>query len=52
MSDEVLHARPAYEWTLNHVIEVADPRRGMLYVGIAVFVAVLVFAVLSLIESR
>jgi hypothetical protein len=26
MSDEVLHARPAYEWTLNHVIEVADPR--------------------------
>jgi hypothetical protein len=33
-------------------IEVADPRRGMLYVGIAVFVAVLVFAVLSLIESR
>ena len=33
-------------------IEVADPRRGLLYVGIAVFVAVLVFAVLSLIESR
>ncbi|HEY8148504.1 MAG TPA: hypothetical protein VIK51_06330 [Vicinamibacteria bacterium] len=33
-------------------IEVADPRRGMLYVGIAVFVALLVFAVLSLIESR
>jgi hypothetical protein len=33
-------------------IEVADPRRGMLYVGIAVFVAMLVFAVLSLIESR
>jgi hypothetical protein len=33
-------------------IKVADPRRGMLYVGIAVFVAVLVFAVLSLIESR
>jgi hypothetical protein len=26
MSDEVLHARPAYQWTLNHVIEVADPR--------------------------
>ena len=26
MSDEVLRARPAYEWTLNHVIEVADPR--------------------------
>jgi hypothetical protein len=26
MSDEILHARPAYEWTLNHVIEVADPR--------------------------
>ena len=26
MSDEVLHARPAYEWTLNHAIEVADPR--------------------------
>lgn len=33
-------------------VEVADPRRGMLYVGIAVFVAVLVFAVLGLIESR
>ena len=33
-------------------VEVADPRRGMLYVGIAVFVALLVFAVLSLIESR
>jgi SAM-dependent methyltransferase len=28
MSDEVLRARPAYEWTLNHVIEhVIDPRR-------------------------
>jgi len=26
MSDEVLHARPAYEWTLNHAIKVADPR--------------------------
>jgi hypothetical protein len=26
MSDEVLRPRPAYEWTLNHVIEVADPR--------------------------
>jgi hypothetical protein len=26
MSDEVLHARPAYEWTLYHVIDVADPR--------------------------
>ena len=26
MSDEVLHARPAYEWTMNHVVEVADPR--------------------------
>ena len=26
MSDEVLHARPAYEWTLNHVMGVADPR--------------------------
>lgn len=26
MSDEVLHARAAYEWTLNHVIEVTDPR--------------------------
>jgi hypothetical protein len=25
MSDEVLHARPAYEWTLNHVLEVGDP---------------------------
>lgn len=33
-------------------IEVADPRRRMLYVGIAVFVAALVFAVLGLIESR
>jgi hypothetical protein len=26
MSDEVLHARPAYEWTLNHALEVANPR--------------------------
>jgi hypothetical protein len=26
MSDEVLHARAAYEWTLNHALEVADPR--------------------------
>jgi hypothetical protein len=25
MSDEVLHARAAYEWTLNHAIEVDDP---------------------------
>jgi hypothetical protein len=25
MSDEVLHARPAREWTLNHAIEVCDP---------------------------
>lgn len=25
MSDEVLHARPAYEWTLNHAIEVDNP---------------------------
>lgn len=25
MSDEVLRARPAYEWTLNHVIAVQDP---------------------------
>ena len=33
-------------------IEVADPRRRLLYVGIAVFVAALVFAVLGLIESR
>ena len=33
-------------------VEVSDPRRGMLYVGIAVFVAALVFAVLGLIESR
>jgi cytochrome c-type biogenesis protein CcmH/NrfG len=33
-------------------VEVADPRRGMLYVGIAVFVALVVFAVLGLIESR
>jgi hypothetical protein len=33
-------------------VEVADPRRRLLYVGIAVFVAALVFAVLGLIESR
>jgi hypothetical protein len=26
MSDEVLHARPAYEWTLCHAIDVTDPR--------------------------
>jgi hypothetical protein len=32
--------------------EVGDPRRKLLYVGIAVFVAALVFAVLGLIESR
>ena len=25
MSDEVLHARPAYEWTINHVMPVQDP---------------------------
>jgi len=25
MSDEVLPARPAYRWTLNHVVEVRDP---------------------------
>jgi hypothetical protein len=25
MSDEVLHARPACEWTLNHALEVRDP---------------------------
>jgi hypothetical protein len=25
MSDEVLHARAACEWTLNHVIEARDP---------------------------
>lgn len=25
MCDEVLPARPAYRWTLNHVVEVADP---------------------------
>jgi hypothetical protein len=25
LSDEVLHARPAYEWTLNHVIQSKDP---------------------------
>jgi hypothetical protein len=31
---------------------VADPRPRVLYVGIAVFVALLVFAVLGLIESR
>lgn len=33
-------------------VEVADPRRRMLYVGIALFVAALVFSVLGLIESR
>jgi hypothetical protein len=33
-------------------IAVVDPRRRMLYVGIAVFVAALVVAVLTLIESR
>jgi hypothetical protein len=33
-------------------VEVADPRPRILYVGIAVFVALLVFAVLGLIESR
>ena len=33
-------------------VQVSDPHRGMLYFGIAVFVAVLVFAVLTLIESR
>ncbi len=26
LSDEVLRARPAYEWTLNHIIEARDPR--------------------------
>lgn len=26
MSDEVLPARPAYEWTVNHVMPVQDPR--------------------------
>jgi hypothetical protein len=31
-------------------VEPADPRRGPLYIGIALFVALLVFAVLSLIE--
>src|SRR6185436_300462 len=25
LSDEVLHARAAYEWTLNHVVEARDP---------------------------
>lgn len=25
MSDEVLHARPAYEWTVNHALSVQDP---------------------------
>lgn len=25
MSDEVLYARPAYEWTINHVLPVQDP---------------------------
>jgi hypothetical protein len=25
LSDEVLHARAAYEWTLNHVMEASDP---------------------------
>jgi hypothetical protein len=33
-------------------VEVTDPRRGMLYIGIALFVAALVFSVLGLIESR
>jgi hypothetical protein len=33
-------------------IPVGDPRRRMLYVGIAVFVAAVVVAVLTLIESR
>ena len=33
-------------------VEVADPRPRLLYVGIAVFVALLVFAVLGLIEIR
>ncbi len=33
-------------------VEVTDPRRRMLYIGIAVFVAALVFSVLGLIESR
>ena len=33
-------------------IPVGDPRRRMVYVGIAVFVAALVVAVLTLIESR
>jgi len=33
-------------------IPVGDPRRRMVYVGIALFVAALVVAVLTLIESR
>jgi hypothetical protein len=33
-------------------VEVTESRRGMLYVGIALFVAALVFSVLGLIESR
>jgi len=33
-------------------VEVADPRRGPLYVVIALFVALLVFAVLSFVEMR
>jgi hypothetical protein len=35
---------------LRDGVERADPKRGPLYVGIAVFVALLVFAVLSIIE--
>ena len=33
-------------------VTVSDPRRRLVYIGIAVFVAVLVFAVLTLIETR
>lgn len=33
-------------------VKTADPRRGPLYIGIAIFVAMLVFAVLTLIETR
>ena len=33
-------------------VTVSNPRRRLVYVGIAVFVAVLVFAVLALMETR
>ena len=33
-------------------VTVSDPKRRLVYVGIAIFVAILVFAVLGLIETR